>query len=185
MIASKKPKKTAEPLTEKKLLVWLRSALRSASRRYPPLYEALAAAKEPYIGNSSDEKYNPRQKFCYRCADCQNTFPAKNVAVDHIIDCGTLQAWTDIQGFMQRLFCPASGLQVLCDDCHDCKTLMSKSNLTKPQAIARKKVISFVKNNSAQEILAYLQQLGYNGSCVSNQKKREELLFDVFYKEAT
>lgn len=178
-MVTKKAKKAADLFTEKKLLVWLRSAMRSASRRYPPIFEALAAAKEPYVGE------NARQKFCYRCADCQKTFPAKEVAVDHIVDCGSLTSWNDIQGFMQRLFCPREGLQVLCDECHDIKTLMSKNGLTKSEAIARKRIISFVRNNSATEIKEFLLNRGYNEKDISNQKKRENCLENELIKNKT
>lgn len=176
-MAVKKAKKKAEPFTEKKLLTWLRSAMRSASRRFPPLYEALAAAKEPYYGD------NARQKFCYRCADCQLTFSGKEVSIDHIIDCGSLQSWADVQGFMQRLFCTSSGLQVLCSQCHDVKTLMAKSGLTKDEAILRKRVIKLIKDKSAKELLAYLQDKGYSGIAVSNAAKREKIVYEILQGE--
>lgn len=178
-MAGKKAKKPSEPMTEKKLLVWLRSAMRSASRRYPPIYEALDAAKEPYVGP------NPRQKICYRCADCQNTYSSKQVAVDHIIDCGSLQTWEDIQGFMQRLFCTVGGLQVLCDGCHDVKTYMSKYGVTKDEAIARKKITSFVKNHSIKEIKEFLISVGYDEKDISNKEKRESCLEKELLKDKT
>ena len=48
--------------TKKKpdLFVWLRSGLRRLSRRYPPIYEALAAAEVPYVGE------NKRKKWLYQ-----------------------------------------------------------------------------------------------------------------------
>lgn len=38
-----------------------------------------------------------------------------NLIVDHIFPCGKLEG--DIEGFCLRLFCDASGLQVLCKEC--------------------------------------------------------------------
>lgn len=173
-MATKKTKKASEPFTEKKLLVWLRSAMRSASRRYPPLYEALADAKEPYVGD------NARQKVCYRCAECLGTFPSKMVAVDHIVDCGSLTSWDDIQGFMQRLFCTKEGLQILCHDCHDLKTYMSKSGLNKEEAKFEKKVIEKTKQKAAAQV-AQLKALGYND--VSNPEKRRKAWVEIISKE--
>jgi len=168
-----KKSKSSEPMSEKKLLVWLRSAMRSASRRYPPIYEALDAAKEPYVGP------NARQKICYRCADCQETFSSKQVAVDHIVDCGSLQSWGDIQGFMQRLFCTVEGLQVLCDGCHDVKTYMSKYNVTKDEAILRKEVIRILKEETTEDVLYFAVAFGYNIESLSNKDKREKAVYEI------
>lgn len=163
-----KAKKPSEPMTERQLLTWLRSAMRKASRRYPPIYEALDAAKEPYVGP------NPRQKICYRCADCQETFTAKQVAVDHIVDCGSLTSWDDIQGFMQRLFCTAEGLQVLCDGCHDVKTYMTKYGVTKEEAILVKEIIKIEKSFSKEALVEELLERGYTKQECSNAEKRKE-----------
>lgn len=165
-MSTKKPKKAPEPFTEKKLFVWLRSALRSASRRYPPIYEALAAAKEPYIGT------NTKQKVCYRCAACNNTFPSKEVAVDHRVDCGCLASWEDVQGFVQRLFCAKEGLDILCHDCHDAKTYSTKYGVSLSEAKLMKDVLAICKK-PVKEILAFCLDYGYNEQELSNAVKRK------------
>ena len=173
-MVAKKAKKPSEPFTEKKLLVWLRSAMRSASRRFPPLYEALADAKEPYVGS------NPRQKICYRCAECKNTFAAKEVAIDHIVDCGSLTSWNDIQGFMQRLFCTKEGLQILCHDCHDLKTHMAKSGLSKEEARRDKQIIFLLKPTNKSKMQALLDK---HGKVCKNPQQRRAALIEILSKE--
>lgn len=94
---------------------FIRSAMRKAWQKWPPRYEAMHAAKRPYRGS------NPRQKFEYQCAHCQEWFSGKEVSVDHITPWGTIdelslhEAWS-------RLLVPIEQLQVLCDPCHDIKS---------------------------------------------------------------
>lgn len=50
------------------------------------------------------------------CELCNEITPKSHV--DHIIPCGNIMK----PGFMKRLNCPSSGLQVLCPPCHRAKT---------------------------------------------------------------
>lgn len=145
--------------------VWLRSGLRKLSRRWPPVYDALAAAKEPYIGD------NKRRQWSYRCAVCLNLFDSKSVAVDHKTPAGVLACKEDVAGFVERLFCEASGLQVLCHDCHDLKTHMEKTGLSFADAKIDKQVIALMKDK--KKALAILTQHGYN--CKNDVQRREAL----------
>ena len=99
---------------------WLRSQLRRISRRWSPVYKALAAAKVKYTGD------NKRKKWLYKCADCEQLFDGKDVSVDHIEPVGTLLKKSDIADFVEKLFCSVDKLQVLCSNCHDLKTHMDR-----------------------------------------------------------
>lgn len=180
----KTTKKTKQPdeWTEKKILVWLRSAMRSASRRYPPLYAALAAAKEPYNVPSTDKAYNARQKYSYRCAECDGLFSGKEVAIDHRIDCGSLLSWDDLPGFASRLFCQQGDLDILCHDCHSVKTMQSKLCMTKEQATIHQKVVACEKELTTQQIVALLEKNMYTEH--SNKEKRRKSLTELFTKKA-
>lgn len=169
MASKKKPTMVAKK-TKPAFFTWLRSGLRSLSRKHPPIFEALAEAKKPYVGD------NPRQRFCYTCALCGSDFPAKGVAVDHRVECGTLTCWDDVAPFMQRLFCEKSGLDILCHTCHDAKTFASKYDVTMEEAFLQKKVIALIKEKTAKQLLAYLKQHGYDGLLVSNAEKRKKLV---------
>lgn len=100
--------------TEARYFTFIRTALRDASyKRYPPLVrQALELVKR-----KSQNKENPRLKFEYQCRICGLWYARKVVRVDHIVPCGSLKKFSDLPGFVERLFCEPSGLQVLCVDC--------------------------------------------------------------------
>lgn len=95
---------------------FIRSALRSAWSKYPNKFKALEKAKSKAQGVG-------RRKYDYTCACCTKKYAAQDVSVDHIIPCGSLRSWSDLEHFASRLFCDVEGLQVLCKWCHDKKTL--------------------------------------------------------------
>ena len=111
---------------------FIRSQLRAGFNRYPPKYETLKAAA--YIEPTLDEdgnhvafktgrkagqlKYHKR----YLCASCHQTFPQKDVQVDHIQPAGSLRTFEDLPRFVELLYPGQDGLQVLCKPCHLIKT---------------------------------------------------------------
>lgn len=42
----------------------------------------------------------------------------KETQIDHINPAGRLKDYSDLPGFVERLFCEADGLRLLCLDCH-------------------------------------------------------------------
>lgn len=108
--------------SEAKFFGFLRSALRSASSRYPPKYECLNNATRPYVGPDK------RRKKERQCAACKGWFATTQTSADHIIPAGSLRCWDDLVPFVQRLFCSVDGFQCLCDTCHTAKTKMEREN---------------------------------------------------------
>ena len=95
----------------------VRSAMRRAWLRFPARAEALKRARMPYNGD------NKRQKWVYQCAECKGLFKGTEIAVDHIVPCGTFLKMEDWQTFGPNLFCSVDNLQILCKDpCHKAKT---------------------------------------------------------------
>lgn len=152
--------------------IFLRQGLRSLTRKFPPIYECLAKAKRPAPPDAP-----PRQKVVYECNICNGLFPAKQVSVDHILDAGSLLSKEDITPFIERLFCGADGLQVLCKTCHDAKSLSSKQGISFEDALVEKQVIAVLKDK--QKTLDILAKHGYSGDAVSNQEKRRKLLREL------
>jgi 5-methylcytosine-specific restriction endonuclease McrA len=72
-----------------------------------------------------------RQKFEYQCNECKNWFAEKNINVDHMVPAGSLNCANDLPGFVERLFCEADNLQVLCSNCHNIKTQNEKATTIK------------------------------------------------------
>lgn len=95
---------------------FLRSALRRAWIRWPSRGEAMLRDRKEYHG------VNKRQKWTYQCNICKEWFAQKEIVIDHIKPCGSLLNQADIGGFVERLFCIADQLQVLCPSCHKIKT---------------------------------------------------------------
>jgi 5-methylcytosine-specific restriction endonuclease McrA len=94
--------------TEARFFGFIRSALRSAFQKWGPKHEARRNAKLAYN--------------TYECAACGDTFGSKDVQVDHIVPAGSLKEFSDLPGFVERMFCEVDGFQVLCKDCHQVKT---------------------------------------------------------------
>lgn len=106
--------------TDGKFNSFIKSALRSASNRWPPKWEVSRAARV--------------ERGKYRCAGYGRDVHIvgasvvdgkgkriKNVFIDHIHPVGgpSEGGW---DGVIRRLYCEVDGLQVLCKDCHDRKT---------------------------------------------------------------
>lgn len=102
---------------------FIKSALRGASRRWPPKYTCLAGAYSGKRVNASTGRVGKH----YRCARCGGDFPAKQVQVDHIrpiIDPQVgFTSWDDV---INNMFCEQDNLQVLCTACHSDKTAKEK-----------------------------------------------------------
>jgi 5-methylcytosine-specific restriction endonuclease McrA len=110
--------------TQARMNSFIKSALRSASQRWPPRYDAVNNA-------CTGQKINPKSGRLakhYECNECHNDFPAKDVQVDHIhpiIDPAVgFQTW-DI--LIANLFCEKENLQLLCKPCHQIKTNAEKA----------------------------------------------------------
>lgn len=99
--------------TEARYWAFIRALLRKGAQRYPPIVrQALDLVKR-----QSQNKDNPRLKWEYQCKICGLWYARKVVRVDHIVPCGSLKQFSDLPGFVERMFCEPSGLQVLCVDC--------------------------------------------------------------------
>ena len=100
---------------------FLRSALRQASMRWPPLRNALKTSRRKYEGT------RPLQKWEYHCAICGQWLIGKEVEVDHITPCGSLKSLDDLPGFVGRLFCEEDGLRVTCRACNQARNQKGKA----------------------------------------------------------
>lgn len=109
--------------TEARFRSFIRSQLRAATMRWGPISDCLKAAR---VGRGF-----------YRCAGCEQQVPStiksggrrvKNVHVDHIepiVD--PTVGFVSYDVLIERMFCEAPNLQVLCNDCHTIKTDAEKA----------------------------------------------------------
>lgn len=100
---------------------FVRSGLRAKWSRWPPKFEVLKNAQRPYKGP------NTRQKYEYQCSECKQWHIQKDVEVDHITPAGSLNDWSQLAGFCERLFVGVGKLRVLCKVCHKAITQKEKA----------------------------------------------------------
>jgi len=92
---------------------YLRGVLRKAFLQAPIKTEVLRQAKCGQHG----------KMYLYKCATCPAITTRKECQIDHLIPVTPLRGWDDWNGFIERMFCDTSNLQVLCKPCHRTKTL--------------------------------------------------------------
>lgn len=103
--------------TEAQFWSAIRSALRAKFRWWVPAIKAKQLARR---ANQSD---NPRLKWEYRCAKCGGWFQEKNTQIDHVIPCGSLKNYDDLEEFIKKMTPESSdSFQLLCKPCHKIKT---------------------------------------------------------------
>lgn len=114
--------------TDSRFRSFVTSALRAASRRWPPKYKAL---KEAFVGRKTNKKTG-KLAMHYKCAKCKKHFVAADVQVDHVLPVVDPKvgfvSWDD---FINRIFCEIENLQVLCKPCHKVKTDEEKAERKK------------------------------------------------------
>mgnify|MGYP002132199321 CR=1 FL=1 len=109
--------------TEARYISFIKSALRSASQRWPPRYRVL---KDAFI----EKRINPatgRLAGFYKCNACLQQFTQSNVEVNHIIPVVPITGFDSWDNIINRLFCEQEGLEVLCRPCH--KKITKQENL--------------------------------------------------------
>ena len=102
--------------SEARYFSFIRSLLRRGFMRYPVKFQVKNEASRPYKGSDK------RRKKEYQCAVCDGWFADKEVAVDHIVPCGSLKTYEDLPKFVATLFCEKENLQIICNTCHQQKS---------------------------------------------------------------
>ena len=120
-LAKSKPSEVVEGWTDANYWSAIRSALRTGMRFYKPKTDLLAKNRTACVGKG-------RQKWEYTCDACKHPFKATDVQVDHIVPAGSLKTYSDLPGFVEKLYCGEDNLQVLCKPCHQLKTNHERGN---------------------------------------------------------
>lgn len=103
--------------TDAKWKSFIKNQLRGATRKWAPIGDCLSAARA--------------KRGFYLCADCKEHVPStvkegarrsKNVFVDHIEPIVPVTGWVSWDSCIERMFCEADNLQLLCKKCHDSKS---------------------------------------------------------------
>ncbi len=114
--------------TDSRFRSFVTSALRAASRRWPPKYKAL---KEAFVGRKTNKKTG-KLAMHYKCAECKKQFVAADVQVDHVLPVVDPKVgFVSWDMFIDRIFCEIENLQVMCKPCHKVKTELEKAERKK------------------------------------------------------
>ena len=114
--------------TEARFRSFITSALRAASRRWPPKYKSL---KEAFVGKKVNAKTG-KIAMHYKCVTCDGIFVAADVQVDHVLPVVDPKVgFVSWDMFIDRIFCEIENLQVMCKPCHKVKTELEKAERKK------------------------------------------------------
>ena len=103
--------------TDAKYKSFIKNQLRGATRKWAPIQDCLRNARV--------------KRGFYLCAGCgehvtntikQGAKRVKNVFVDHIEPIVPTTGWISWDSCIERMFCEADNLQLLCKECHDKKS---------------------------------------------------------------
>jgi hypothetical protein len=140
-----KPPKTraSGTLTEAGFVAFIRSALRGASLRWRPRWEAL---NDAYFRDGINPATGRKCKL-HRCQRCSALGPKNSMKVDHIIPVvNPSTGFTTWDSFINRLFCEKDNFQILCEDCHNRKTkserMLKEGTISVSTAAVRSRVRS-------------------------------------------
>lgn len=100
--------------TEARYNSFIKSALRTASVRWPPRYQALHDA---FITKGVNPATGRVAKL-YSCPKCKGTFTAANMEVNHIVPVVPVDGFDNWDNVIERLFCEKDGLEAICKPCH-------------------------------------------------------------------
>lgn len=107
----------------------IRGAIRRIFSRSPVKIEVLKKVRREVPRYNKDGSRGKRDAVEYQCAVCKSWVGSTKVEVDHIIPVIEVneKGFVDWNTFVERLFCKAEALQVICDPCHDKKTAQERS----------------------------------------------------------
>lgn len=101
---------------------FIKSALRSASQRWPPRWDVLNEAKQ----GKKINRASGRLAEHYKCNRCKDSFPAKEIEVNHIVPVVPVEGFSTWDEVIRRMYCEKDGLETLCKPCH--KEITAKEN---------------------------------------------------------
>lgn len=104
--------------TSGRINAFIMATLRGGSRRWPPKWQVLEAAKREKRVNEA----TGRTAQFYACSSCSKEYTSKEVEVDHIEPVVPLSGFVSWDNVIERMFVTADKLQVLCTKCHKKKS---------------------------------------------------------------
>ena len=168
---------------------WIRSSLRRGSNRHPAKIAKLNAEriKIPNPNPASAKRFP--EVWGAQCACCSGIFPLSGgkkegkqkttIQVDHKIESGSLKDQSDLQRFVERMYCVSpDDLELLCSVCNKTKDLSVKLGVSFKEAECERDAIAIVKEKSDKSWL-----LDRNILPASAQANRRKQIVEQLKKE--
>lgn len=150
---------------------WLRGLLRRGWNKSPVKIEYL---KENRYKIKNPAKKGKREIWGADCEVCGDTFPMKDIQVDHKVEAGSLRDFEDIEGFVIRLLaCDKGDLQLVCKPCHTIITHSQRTGMSFEEAKVDKQVIEKC-NQPVKKQKKELLEAGFKEDEISNKDKRRD-----------
>ena len=120
-------------------VTYAKSVLRRQSYKTKAYRAAKKAASRKFYPLKMDGTPSKAHRVEYQCNHCKNWFSSKEIQVDHIVP---VERAVDLEGFVLNLFCPESGLQVLCKEHHQEKTTVDNKETKEWKLEQRRKRVA-------------------------------------------
>lgn len=155
--------------TKARYFSFIRSALRSATIRYP--------AKQKYL-ESASYKAPPggRAKKLVDCEQCSISMAKSRAHIDHIIPCGSLRGFDDVERFITTMFCGVDNFRVLCKPCNEIYAYCDKTGMNFDDARIEKLLIKMLKDLGIEGVKKMLLKEEFSMYDVANSQRRRDSL---------
>lgn len=155
--------------TQATFFSWLRGGIRRSLWARSPIKLEFLKKHRFKIPNPSP-RGKLKQVWGGCCAICNNTFPLKEIEVDHKRGNISLNNIEDIQLFIESIVLVSEqDLQLVCKSCHKAKSHAEKQGISFEEALIEKEIIAIIKVKGDK---AWLESRGIVPA--SNAAKRRE-----------
>jgi len=164
--------------TQSAFMSWLRSGIRKSLWSRSPIKLEFIKKNRKMIENPKKGSRNKPQIWGAECCICGKDHVLNNIEVDHKIGNHSLRNISDIQEFIMGIVMVSEeDLQLICKECHKIKTHAEKNNIDFSVAMREKKIISYLKLPTDEQI-AILTQYNKPHNNVKNRKQSFSEIID-------
>lgn len=157
--------------TKSAFFTYLRGGLRNLWQRFPA---KLKWKSSQLI--SPPASYKGRAKKLGQCYYCKEMFAASSLEVDHVEQSGKCNSWEEAYQFLYKLLDCNDNWVLACKPCHKIQSHSQRLECSFEEAKVAKDVIAFMKKPK-KEILAFLEENGYNST--TNAAQRKEAVAEI------
>ena len=165
--------------TEAAYWSWIRGQIRNSIWKRYPVKNAFVRSKRFRMDAGVYKNGKKKTVWGGTCAMCGENFSLSKLTVDHIIPAGSLREAKDLEGFITKMACSFSNMQLLCKKCHDIKTYSDKYGITLEEAKTGM-LVALIKKMPTEDIKKIVLGSGGSEEDTRNKSKRDAFLHDYY-----